>query len=565
MAPDFRKIRDGDDLATFLPCEPQLVADRIAGDTSAFVRHMIPKRNVVRGYREVWECESPTILQALKSLHERFDEFARAYVDGFPHDAAHGYVRGRSIKTNALVHVKTRRLLHADIKNFFPSITVDRLEAFFESVGMQKGGARALARFATVEGRLALGFPSSPVIANAVCVAMDRDLTALAQKYTSAYSRYADDLAFSSRDMLPWAAEVEEVVNAHGFELAHEKTSVHKRGQAYFVTGLSVSEPDRPRAPRTLKRRLRQELHYIETYGLYEHLGARGYGTYRSGINYLGGALRFLHAIEPELAKPLRARWRAALDKAGAAESYESRSKAGRPTVSLFFDESVVDVAKRRIMLLGGIAIEEVDIVRAQVSRLLGDKRVDPFGSGDQSKLEDKGLHWADLHPDVRTEVVALLARVPLQAYIAYATLPDDGAYAQTYKRLITAMMKRRLVALDARDVALVFEENSNIKKRDLEDALATAHRETSTMGSDSKGPRSITLKVCGKLEEPCLALADGVLAVFGEYMKSPPSKDPSVPTQFERRFQRLRTKIRIVQSLDDDQLYSRRKLAPRW
>jgi hypothetical protein len=71
MPTDFKRIRSGDDLAVYLPCSSELVADRIADDTSSFVYHAIRKRDPRRGVREVWACESPIILQALKAFSHR--------------------------------------------------------------------------------------------------------------------------------------------------------------------------------------------------------------------------------------------------------------------------------------------------------------------------------------------------------------------------------------------------------------------------------------------------------------------------------------------------------------
>jgi hypothetical protein len=122
---------------------------------------------------------------------------------------------------------------------------------------------------ATGDRALPQGAPSSPMITNAICLRLDKRLSGLAQRLGWTYTRYADDLTFSSREprkkgigML--VAAVKRVLAEEGFQLHDKKTAVLKKGDRQKVTGLVVNEaPGKPlaRVPRAQRRRLRAALH----------------------------------------------------------------------------------------------------------------------------------------------------------------------------------------------------------------------------------------------------------------------------------------------------------------
>jgi RNA-directed DNA polymerase len=77
----------------------------------------------------------------------------------------------------------------------------------------------------------------------------DVALAALAASHGAIYTRYSDDLSFSSDDALPELEDIAAILGAHDFELATAKTRRSVRGQAHYVTGLSISERDQSHAP----------------------------------------------------------------------------------------------------------------------------------------------------------------------------------------------------------------------------------------------------------------------------------------------------------------------------
>src|SRR6185437_13521871 len=106
--------------------------------------------------------------------------FFKKAIGGYPHPNAFGYVIGRNIRENAWQHRGRRYLLKVDIKNFFPSIGKERIADFLTSLNVVGDVANMLANFLTIDGKLPLGLSPSPIIANAICVDLDKDLEVLA-------------------------------------------------------------------------------------------------------------------------------------------------------------------------------------------------------------------------------------------------------------------------------------------------------------------------------------------------------------------------------------------------
>lgn len=281
-----------------------------------FLRHEIPKRNPARGRRVVWEAER-YLNNTYKGLARRLTRFLEDAIPGFPHPQCFGYVRGRNIRDNAGQHVGATLLLKTDIKDFFPSIDKARVEKLFADLRVDSNVATQLTGFLTIGGKLPLGLPTSPIIANAICHDMDGDLSKLAAISDSTYSRYADDISFSTNTTLPEAKAISLIVAKYGFELAKDKTRVSKRGQNHYVTGLSISDPHAPHAPRSMKRNLRKELYFAKKFGLEDHIRSLGitYGDeIQRYINHLDGRVKYVAFHEPAKAGDLVSLWYSILD-----------------------------------------------------------------------------------------------------------------------------------------------------------------------------------------------------------------------------------------------------------
>ncbi len=179
---------------------------------------------------------------------------------------AHGFVPGRSIVTNARLHVGRRWVVTLDIKDFFPSITSRQVRAAIDALGGEPEVLSAMTRLLTRHGRLPQGAPTSPHVANLVAAEIDHRLAETATSRGWNYTRYADDLTFSG-DSPPVGLvdDVEALLREHGFRAARGKTHVMGQDQRQVVTGLVVN--DRVRLPKPQRRRLRAMLHQAEMIG----------------------------------------------------------------------------------------------------------------------------------------------------------------------------------------------------------------------------------------------------------------------------------------------------------
>jgi hypothetical protein len=221
------------------------------------------------------------------------------------HGAAHGFVAGRSILTNALAHRAADVVVKVDVKDFFPTVTWPRVKGLLRKGGLPENTATLLALMATEAPRelvqfrgktlyvakgpraLPQGAPTSPGLTNALCLKLDKRVSAMAKRLGFTYTRYADDLTFSWRQMkggkggkgsrakkqadAPVAlllARVKSILEAEGFTVHPDKTRVLRKGGKQRVTGLVVNEAPEgvpaARVPREVIRRLRAALHNRE-------------------------------------------------------------------------------------------------------------------------------------------------------------------------------------------------------------------------------------------------------------------------------------------------------------
>lgn len=214
------------------------------------------------------------------------------------HGAAHGFVRSKSIVTNAAVHSNSALLVKLDVKDFFPSVHWRRVKGVFRHAGYPEQIATLLALLCTESPRqvvqqngktyyvalsdraLPQGAPTSPALTNIVCLNLDRRLTGLADKVGLRYSRYADDLTFSlpasatsientvpsseqNRLIGQLLGSVQKILREEGFTLNNDKTRVIRTGNQHNVTGMVVNGEGVPRVPRHIKRMLRAALHNL--------------------------------------------------------------------------------------------------------------------------------------------------------------------------------------------------------------------------------------------------------------------------------------------------------------
>jgi len=222
-------------------------------------------------------------------------------LDGiWPHDVACGFVRGRGILENACEHLDQERVLKLDLLDFFGSIPEARIIDLFTSFGFGVGMARDLGRLCCSHGALPQGAATSPALSNLVAFGLDTKLVELAKEQELRFTRYADDLTFSGSDIRPVLIEsIDKIVQDEGFCLNTKKTRLLRtRGGRRIVTGISVAT-DVAKVPRELKRRLRQEVHYVLAYGYLSFADRAKIENPRTYLESLLGQLTFWRWVEP--------------------------------------------------------------------------------------------------------------------------------------------------------------------------------------------------------------------------------------------------------------------------
>jgi retron-type reverse transcriptase len=288
--------------------------DKAADAVWHYVKYTIPKRS--GGQRVILAPK-----RELKALQRKILDEILAKVPAS--ESAHGFITGRSVVTNARPHVGKEVVLNLDLKDFFPTVTFPRVRGIFLFLGYSFSVASVLALLCTEHDReayndgeracfvsigpraLVQGAPTSPALANLAAYKLDRKLAALARRVKCVYTRYADDLTFSSdrfNTVLYLLDKATQIITEQGFTVNTKKTHIQRRSAAQRVTGIVVN--DRANVPRKVRRQMRAILHNAGKTSL-ESQNRDGHEDFRA---YLQGMIGFIHEANPEQAQPLKAR-----------------------------------------------------------------------------------------------------------------------------------------------------------------------------------------------------------------------------------------------------------------
>lgn len=531
-----------------------------------YTRYDIPKRDRARGHRTVWKVNDEQWARGLRVLNRHLRDYLIERRK-LPRDAAHGYSVGRSIITNARVHLGAPVIVRADIADFFNTITLSRIVDVLVAAGLEHSIARIIATLCCVNDRLALGLAPSPTLANVVAAGID-DLfeNKFKTRTELRYTRYADDMTFSgSAHEVPSEAEIGDVLASEGFLLAPGKYRQKKRGQAVLVTGLSVFGTDCPRVPKRFKRKIRQELHYIERFGLWNHCNKVTRDTSQGHVNRLDGRIQYLRGVEPDLGHRLNSQWQRQLQAAEAHVSWDSYKRTNAPA-TIFVDESVVETitkddngidSKINVISIAMVIVRDAQSIRDQLVSFARELRKDWRHAGTGGKhLPDGVLHYTDLSEDVRAEMAKMLELMPLRAFVAYDQLSSNDAYVEIWLRLYRSLLRRRFSTLDGADVRFVVEENPRVSLNQIRRATLDEYEPLIAKGAR----RPLQLKdenvvVVSKTDDAGIWLPDMMLGFFHDYARArggtkrkkvAPEQRPAVETRFER----VRDKIRMIKSM---------------
>lgn len=229
---------------------------------------------------------------------------------------SHAFRPGQSIITNARVHTCRRHVLNVDLEDFFPSFNFGRVRGFFikdQNFGLKPEVATVIAQIACWKNGLPQGGPSSPIISDLITHILDARLVRLAKTYGLAYSRYADDLTFSTnRKEFPpriasvyalgenvWAAgeELTHAVESRGFKINAAKTRMQFRTSRQTVTGLTVNR--KVNVSQTYYRSVRAMCHSLFNVGSYTRRNTlTGAAEVLTSLNPIEGMLTHVHHVK---------------------------------------------------------------------------------------------------------------------------------------------------------------------------------------------------------------------------------------------------------------------------
>jgi len=188
----------------------------------------------------------------LKKVQRKLNDYLQATYHFHRTDAAYGFITNpvddaspRHILANAQAHMGCQWLLNVDAKDFFHTVTHERVQQIFQSPPFKFNEpiAKVLAALCSYKGRLPMGAPTSPAMSNFASLEMDYQLEALASKNGWQYTRYADDMSFSSQTAITEEhfLAINQIVEAQGFRLNPKKMKRYgPEREDKEVTGLIV-------------------------------------------------------------------------------------------------------------------------------------------------------------------------------------------------------------------------------------------------------------------------------------------------------------------------------------
>lgn len=275
-----------------------------------YYRYSIPKRK--GGFRQIAAPKS-TLKKAQRKILTGILEHLT------PSNEAHGFIKGKSVVSGALVHNHSPQLLiNMDLENFFPTITFERVRGLFKGLGYSGYIASLLAMLCTYCERMEIevggkvryvstskrilpqGSPASPMITNLICRRLDARLLGLAKHYGFTYSRYADDMSFSydgqSTDDLKltsFLGNVAHIIKDEDFQINTSKTRILKPHNRQCITGIVVNN-DQIGVPKKWVKNLRAAIYNANQFKL------EGQTIPSTMLHEIAGKISWLQCVNAE-------------------------------------------------------------------------------------------------------------------------------------------------------------------------------------------------------------------------------------------------------------------------
>ena len=295
-----RSVKRIEDLACLLQTETLLLM-RLRFDKPYVVFHIKKPSGKER------LIEAPA--QELKSLLRKLNNYLQSAYFFARSSAAYGFVQQprnaavkRNILTNARLHCGKHFLLNIDLKDFFHQVTKTRVTAVFHNPPLSLSFELScfLAELTTYNDRLPMGSPTSPALSNFATRALDEELLTFCRSYHITYSRYVDDLSFSTHTGMSAKTyySIQDIIGKQGFRMNMEKIKWMDEADEKIVTGLVLKK--KPEVPQLFLQQLEQDVErfrHIMEFSVVTHNGtSKEWVQYFK--EYLQGKIRFLQMVQ---------------------------------------------------------------------------------------------------------------------------------------------------------------------------------------------------------------------------------------------------------------------------
>ncbi|MCD9472566.1 retron St85 family RNA-directed DNA polymerase [Photobacterium phosphoreum] len=216
------------------------------------------------------------------------------------HNCCYAYVKNRNIHTHAIQHKNAKYLLRLDFRNFFESISYKDIYEFCETTmgiynkGWTSSDSEIFSKLVCYKDRLTIGSVTSPSLSNAICYDLDIKLSQLALSKSVKYTRYADDMFFSTKIkgvLYALQNDINNIISTNTLpsklKLNLEKTHHTSKKRKMAITGLVITNDGNISLGRRKKREIKSKIYKWDTLSTDER-------------TYLSGYLAYIKSVEPE-------------------------------------------------------------------------------------------------------------------------------------------------------------------------------------------------------------------------------------------------------------------------
>lgn len=514
-----------------------------------------PKRS--KKYREVIKVHTPYNLFYKELLHiieQKIEQNSAIYIS----DIAHGFIKNRGVLTNAKQHLDKKFLFKIDIKNYFKSISKESIKSVFLKLGFSENGAKLFSNLCTFEDILYEGFNTSPILANLYCLDLDLELKSLADEYNVGISRYSDDITFSSNtNNFPPLDAIKDIFEKYSFTINEKKTVNLKYGQPQYVTGLSISNNKYPRVPKRMKRKIRQELYYLNKYPKnYFHV-EDGYPRLRA----IYGKIVYILGIEKILGKKYQSDFISILESNNIYLEniyMDTPQKKNGICTYHYIDESETPDKKTLILSLVSINGNFLKNTISDKLTLLQSDLVSDLRNGLTDNQKNKLFHYCEDNIMVKERYIPILRELTIEVQLMFKFEQESmdklgkEVYQNNYYALFNSLMKNVLRRYRNNTNIITVEENSKISLKKLERIILIR---------ENYFPNTVIEK-SGK-DDILLSIPDYILGIVRDCMKSDFSERLSKlkkeqTLKEDTKFCEISDKIRLIADLTNNQFFTR-------